>query len=315
VRVRAYRDRAPPGAARPAFQGAPATAPARCRRFVFDAASIRRGRARLRPAQPDDPVSDGKPGEEIQHRYWMDDAARARRAWSALSIPRMDLHAALVALPVRLSRVSRRPPRARSRHARWRGSSMVVVPDNTRAIVHTADPLKPRIVIGFLEYAQARGFEVDPTRKRHPRTKLASSEPCATYAMTASPARSCLVSTTRVHAGGTGAPTSTACVVTRPRSDCHASTSRPSRSPRSSRRQPSRMTFHCGPSPRSRPISTHRSRAPCTRCRASGLASSCGPGAGQKRGEVAIGHPDDAIRDLAALELGTQNQPCSGAFA
>jgi hypothetical protein len=47
----------------------------------------------------------------------------------------------------------------------------VVVPDNTKAIVHTADPLKPRLVIGFLEYAQARGFEVDPTRKEHPKDK------------------------------------------------------------------------------------------------------------------------------------------------
>jgi transposase len=47
----------------------------------------------------------------------------------------------------------------------------VVVPDCTRAIVHTADPCKPRIVDGFLEYAQARGFFVDPTRPRHPKDK------------------------------------------------------------------------------------------------------------------------------------------------
>ena len=47
----------------------------------------------------------------------------------------------------------------------------VVVPDCTRAIVHTADPCKPRIVDGFLEYAQSRGFHVDPTRPRHPKDK------------------------------------------------------------------------------------------------------------------------------------------------
>jgi hypothetical protein len=41
----------------------------------------------------------------------------------------------------------------------------VVVPDETKAIVYTADPLTPRLVAGFLEYAQARGFEVDPRRK------------------------------------------------------------------------------------------------------------------------------------------------------
>jgi hypothetical protein len=47
----------------------------------------------------------------------------------------------------------------------------VVVPDNTKAIVHTADPLKPRIIDEFLEYAQARGFHIDPTRVRHPKDK------------------------------------------------------------------------------------------------------------------------------------------------
>jgi hypothetical protein len=47
----------------------------------------------------------------------------------------------------------------------------VVVPDCTSAIVHTADPHKPRLVDDFLEYAQARGFHVDPARPRHPKDK------------------------------------------------------------------------------------------------------------------------------------------------
>jgi hypothetical protein len=43
----------------------------------------------------------------------------------------------------------------------------------------SADPLKPRIIDEFLDYAQARGFHVDPARKRRRRTRRASSGPYA----------------------------------------------------------------------------------------------------------------------------------------
>lgn len=58
--------------------------------------------------------------------------------------------------------------------AAWRffgGVFRVIIPDNTKAIVQTADPLKPLIVPAFLEYAQARGFKIDPARARHPKDK------------------------------------------------------------------------------------------------------------------------------------------------
>jgi transposase len=51
------------------------------------------------------------------------------------------------------------------------GVFKVVIPDNTKAIVNIADPLEPKLVLGFLEYAQSRGFHVDPTRVRAPRDK------------------------------------------------------------------------------------------------------------------------------------------------
>lgn len=51
------------------------------------------------------------------------------------------------------------------------GVFKVVIPDNTKAIVNEADPLEPKLVLGFLEYAQSRGFHVDPTRVRAPRDK------------------------------------------------------------------------------------------------------------------------------------------------
>lgn len=51
------------------------------------------------------------------------------------------------------------------------GIFRTLIPDNTKAIVDQADPLEPRINRAFLEYAQARGFHIDPTRPRHPRDK------------------------------------------------------------------------------------------------------------------------------------------------
>lgn len=51
------------------------------------------------------------------------------------------------------------------------GVFRTLLPDNTKTIIHTPDPLQPRLVQAFLEYAQARGFQVDPARVRHARDK------------------------------------------------------------------------------------------------------------------------------------------------
>lgn len=58
--------------------------------------------------------------------------------------------------------------------AAWRfygGVFGVLLPDNTKSIVEKADDLGARIQKDFLEYAQARGFVVDPARARHPKDK------------------------------------------------------------------------------------------------------------------------------------------------
>lgn len=47
----------------------------------------------------------------------------------------------------------------------------VLLPDNMKAIVKKPDPVKPIISEAFLEYAQARGFEIDPARVRKPKDK------------------------------------------------------------------------------------------------------------------------------------------------
>ena len=46
-----------------------------------------------------------------------------------------------------------------------------VVPDNMKTIVDRADALEPRLNQAFVEYAQARGFVVDPARVRSPQDK------------------------------------------------------------------------------------------------------------------------------------------------
>jgi transposase len=51
------------------------------------------------------------------------------------------------------------------------GIFRVLIPDNTKAIVLAADALAPRITPEFLEYAQARGFQIDPTRSRRAQDK------------------------------------------------------------------------------------------------------------------------------------------------
>ena len=51
------------------------------------------------------------------------------------------------------------------------GMPKYLVIDNFPAAVVGPDPLHPRLSRGFLEYAQHRGFFVDPARVRHPKDK------------------------------------------------------------------------------------------------------------------------------------------------
>jgi transposase len=51
------------------------------------------------------------------------------------------------------------------------GVFRVLVPDNLGAVVAAADDVEPRLNQAFVEYAQARGFVVDPARVGHPKDK------------------------------------------------------------------------------------------------------------------------------------------------
>src|SRR3546814_2137155 len=50
-------------------------------------------------------------------------------------------------------------------------SDLTVIPDNMKTVVDQANPLEPRLNQAFVEYAQARGFVVDPARVRSPQDK------------------------------------------------------------------------------------------------------------------------------------------------
>jgi transposase len=61
------------------------------------------------------------------------------------------------------------------------GVFAVAIPDNMKAIVERADAIDPKLNDAFREYAQARGFVVDPARIRSPRDKP-RVERCVPYA-------------------------------------------------------------------------------------------------------------------------------------
>jgi hypothetical protein len=53
----------------------------------------------------------------------------------------------------------------------FEGVFAVVIPDNMATIVEKANPLEPRLNQAFVEYAQSRGFVIDPARVRKPTDK------------------------------------------------------------------------------------------------------------------------------------------------
>jgi transposase len=124
---------------------------------------------------PTMPVADCEPGQEVQldtgwmgylepdlfgkrrrFRAWIFTAVRSRHRF-VYSTFRERTEDAIVAC-----------------EAAWEffgGVFYVIIPDNTKAIVLKPDPINPIIVPAFLEYAQARGFEIDPARAKHPKDK------------------------------------------------------------------------------------------------------------------------------------------------
>jgi hypothetical protein len=119
------------------------------------------------------PVADGVPGEELQLDTgwvgWLTLIGQKRRfrAWIFTAV--CSRHRFVY--PTFEETTARAIEACEAAWAFFGGIFKVVIPDNTPAIVTTADPLAPRLTAAFLEYAQARAFHIDPARVRHPRDK------------------------------------------------------------------------------------------------------------------------------------------------
>ena len=121
------------------------------------------------------PVADGAPGEEIAlDTGWMtllapDARGRRRRFRAWIFTPSVSRYRFVY--PCFGETTASAIEACEAAWAFYGGVFRVVIPDNTKAIITTADPLQPRLVPAFLEYAQARGFVVDPARVRRPQDK------------------------------------------------------------------------------------------------------------------------------------------------
>jgi transposase len=120
-------------------------------------------------------VDDGKPGEEVQVDFGRmgslldEGTGRTRMVWALILTACYSRHQYVwLTFTQALEDVIEGFEKA------WEffgGVFRVVVPDNMKTIVETADPVSPRLNEGFLEYAQARGFVIDPARVRKPDDK------------------------------------------------------------------------------------------------------------------------------------------------
>lgn len=124
---------------------------------------------------PTVPIADGEPGQELQiDTGWMthlvpgaDGKRRRFRAW----IFTPHLSRCRFVWPCFKETTETAIEACEAAWEFYGGVFAVAVPDNTKAIIDQADPLEPRINVTFLEYAQSRGFHIDPARVRTPTDK------------------------------------------------------------------------------------------------------------------------------------------------
>jgi len=120
-------------------------------------------------------VADGAPGEELAiDTGWMtmlmpDARGRRRRFRAWIFTPNVSRYRFVV--PCFPETTATAIDACEAAWAFYGGVFKVLIPDNTKAIITTPDPLQPRVALAFLEYAQARGFVVDPARVRRPTDK------------------------------------------------------------------------------------------------------------------------------------------------
>jgi len=120
-------------------------------------------------------VNDGEPGSELQVDFGRmglvpdPTSGRRRMTWALIFTACYSRHCF-----VWLSHRQTTAAVIEGFEAAWAfmgGVFAVVIPDNMSAIVDEADAVDPRFNAAFLEYAQSRGFVIDPARVRSPKDK------------------------------------------------------------------------------------------------------------------------------------------------
>jgi Integrase core domain len=120
-------------------------------------------------------VADGEPGAELQVDFGKmglindPESGRRRVCWALIFTAVYSRHC-FVWLTLRQTTEAV----IAGFEAAWAffdGVFRVVVPDNMATVVERADRLEPRFNRAFVEYAQARGFVIDPARVRTPTDK------------------------------------------------------------------------------------------------------------------------------------------------
>lgn len=120
-------------------------------------------------------VADGEPGDELQidfgklGRIADPDTSKQRDLWALVFTPVVSRYS-FVWLTHRQT-IGDVIAGFEAAWAFFGGVFATVIPDNMKTIVDKADPLAPRLNQAFVEYAQARGFKVDPARVRSPQDK------------------------------------------------------------------------------------------------------------------------------------------------
>ena len=133
-------------------------------RFAKDELGFGRGRATV-------PVVDGEPGRELQvDTGWVltlrDAQGRCRRKRAFIFTPNVSRYRFVY--PVERETTEAAIEACEAAWSFYSGVFHVLVPDNLKAIVTKADALAPDLNQVFLEYAQARGFQIDAARVRTP---------------------------------------------------------------------------------------------------------------------------------------------------
>lgn len=120
-------------------------------------------------------LADGAPGDELQIDFgrlgliFDPPSGRRRALWALIFTPVLSRYS-FVWLTFRQTLADV----IEGHEAAWAfygGVFATLIPDNLKAIVEQADALEPRLNQAFVEYAQARGFVVDPARVRSPLDK------------------------------------------------------------------------------------------------------------------------------------------------